>query len=129
MGYKKERNIENKKVQEIIDAVSECYEKQNGFQSYLSSFVVVFVAVIPTLLRIMERIDSKDEDIRYLINLFENNGFNFTRFKKKAEQIAHENADAGHDEIEKKENDFVLNETENFANVIRRAYYAVDSED
>ena len=122
-------NIENNKVQEIIDAVSECYEKQKGFQSHLSSFVVVFVAVVPTLLRIMERANPKDDDVQYLINLFENNGFNYTQFKKSAEQISNENPDATHDEIEKKEDDFVLHETESLANVIRRAYDVVSSED
>ena len=120
-------NIENKKVQEIIDAVSECDEKQDGFQSQLSSFIVVFVAVVPTLLKIVERIDPKDEDVQYLINLFERNGFNFTQFKKKAEQISNENPDATEDEIEKKEEYFVLSETEDCPNVIRRAYDAVDS--
>ncbi len=115
-------NIEKKEIKEMVDAVSECYEKQNGLKSQLSSFVVVFVAVVPTLLRIMERIDPKDEDVQYLINLFERNGFSYTQFKKKAMQISHENADANHDEIEKKEDDFVLKETEGFANVIRRAY-------
>ncbi len=122
-------NIENKKVQEIVDAVSECDEMQNGIQNRLSSFVIVFAAVVPTLLRIMERIDPKNEDVQYLINLFERNGFNFAQFKKKAEQISNENPSDGPDEIEKKEEDFVLNETAGFANVIRRAYDAVDSED
>lgn len=123
----KSMNIENKKVQEIVDAVSECDEMRNGMQNRLSSFVIVFAAVVPTLLRIMERIDPKDEDVQYLINLFERNGFNFTQFKKKAEQISNENPDATEHEIEKKEDDFVLHETESFANVIRRAYDAVDS--
>ena len=63
--------------------------------------MIVFAAVGPALLRIMERIEPKDEDVQYLINLFERNGFNFAQFKKKAEQIFNENPDASHDEIEK----------------------------
>ncbi len=122
-------NINEKEIREILDTVSACYEKQNGFQSYLSSFVVVFVAVIPTLLRIMERIDPKDKDIRCLIELFEINGFNFTQFKKKAEEIARDNPDDDHDEIEMREEDFVLNEAKDFANVIRRAYGSIVLED
>ncbi len=70
----------------------------------------------------MERLDPKDKDIQYLINLFEKNGFNFTQFKKKAEEIPKEYPNDDHDEIEKREEGFVLSETENFANVIRRAY-------
>ncbi len=115
-------HITENKVREITDEAFDCYEKQNGFLSYLSSFVIVFVAVIPTLLRIMERIDPKDKDTQYLINLFENRGFNYTQFKKMAEEIAKSNPDDDHDEIEKREEDYVLSETESFANVIRRAY-------
>ncbi len=122
-------NIDENEVREIIDEAFDCYEKQNGFLSYLSSFVIVFVAVITTLQRIMERIDPKDKDIQYLINLFEKNGFNFTQFKKKAEEISKDNSSDDDDEIEKREEDFVLSETENFANVIRRAYKILAPQD
>ena len=122
-------NIDRKEIKEIVDAVSECYEKQNGLQSQLSSFVVVFVAIVPTLLRIMERADPKDKDVQYLINLFERNGFNFTQFKKRANQIANENPEASIDELERKEDDFALKEAESFANVIRRSYEASNTKD
>ncbi len=42
-------NIDENEVREIIDEAFDCYEKQSGFLGYLSSFVIVFVAVIPTL--------------------------------------------------------------------------------
>lgn len=87
---------------------------------YIATFMMAYIAVVPTLLRIMERINPDDGDLQYLINLFERSGFEYDKFKDKHKQIFNKPVPLTEEEI-----DTVIKETEVFSDLIRRSYDSV----
>jgi hypothetical protein len=98
---------ENKKMQKLIT-------KQNKEIGY---FLMTYIGVVPTLLRIMERMDPDDNDLQYLIDLFQKSGFEYEKFKEKYEGKLDDC-----DSLSVKQINIIKHETEMFCDLIRRSY-------
>ena len=88
--------------------------------TYIATFILTYIAVVPTLLRIMERINSDDDDLQFLIDLFERSGFEYDKFKDKHQQIFQRPFSPTKNAM-----DIVMKETEMFSDLVRRSYDSV----
>ncbi len=88
--------------------------------TYITTFILTYIAVVPTLLRIMERINSDDEDLLFLIDLFERSGFEYDKFKDKHQQLFQRPFSPTKNAM-----DIVMKETEMFSDLVRRSYDSI----
>ena len=107
--------------------LDECKKSLKRINVSLSNFALCFIAAVPTLLRIMEKTNPKDSDVRYLIDLFEKSGFEFDKFRDQYQTILDAQSDSN-DDSQRQETDALLYaETKLFADLIRRSFNSADS--
>ncbi len=107
--------------------LDECKKSLKRINVSLSNFALCFIAAVPTLLRIMEKTNPKDGDLRYLIDLFERSGFKFDKFKDQYQAIL--DAQSNRKDISQIQETDALSYVENtmFADLIRRSFNSTDS--
>ncbi len=116
------------RIDTLQQEIDECTKALKRVNVNLSCFALSYIAAVPTLLRIMERINPNDGDVRYLIDLFEKSGFEFDQFKDQYQAVleAQSNLKDNSQTQELIEPSYV--EIRMFADLIRRSYSSTDSE-
>ena len=116
------------RIDTLQQEIDECTKALKRVNVNLSCFALSYIAAVPTLLRIMERINPNDGDVRYLIDLFEKSGFEFDQFKDQYHAVLDARSDSNRNFQTQDFDEPSYVEIRMFADLIRRSYNATDSE-
>ncbi len=116
------------RIDTLQQEIDECTKALKRVNVNLSCFALSYIAAVPTLLRIMERIDPNDGDVRYLIELFEKSGFEFDQFKDQYQAVLDARSDSNRNSQTQDFDEPSYVETRMFTDLIRRSFSSTDSE-